>query len=101
MRVELSYVLEERIEKVPVAGITMNRRRFPMSLVDMARGNGAKEIIAFPKPRERYKWNGIYQEIDAFIDSIVNDTTPPVTPEEGRELMRVSGLIWDAVEAGE
>ena len=31
--------------------------------------------------------------VELFVDSIVEDTTPPVTGEEGREVIRVMEMI--------
>jgi hypothetical protein len=30
-----------------------------------------------------------------FVESIENDTEPPVTPEEGREVVRATNLLWE------
>jgi len=37
--------------------------------------------------------------IKKFVDSILNDKQVPVTPEEGRETIRVMGLLVDKLDS--
>lgn len=115
LRVELSYVLDERITRLPVAGAISPKRRNALwlnyqvqihtaSVLNLvgrfrSRKTSNSDVIIFPKERgKRYLNSGIYQQIDAFLMSILEDKPPPVTSEEARELVRVSKEIWDAVE---
>jgi predicted dehydrogenase len=36
--------------------------------------------------------------IEQFIDSVINDTPPPVTGQEGREVIRVLGMLVDRLD---
>lgn len=52
--------------------------------------NAAKMLFS---RNARLQVNGHAIEFERFVDSIVSDTQPPVTGEEGRETVRVLGLL--------
>jgi predicted dehydrogenase len=58
---------------------------------------GEKKQIYFANP-EVSPNNAILDELESFADSIVNNTTPIVTLEDGTEALRVAYMIIDSME---
>jgi predicted dehydrogenase len=58
---------------------------------------GVKKQIYFDNPDVENN-NAILEELEAFADAIVNDTTPIVTLEDGTEALRVAYAIIEAMK---
>lgn len=60
-------------------------------ILDMGEGKGSKQVI-FDKPEVEAS-NAIQQELESFYNTIVNDTLPAVTINDGYQALEVAHRI--------
>ncbi len=88
--------LEKKTEIVRMASIA-NEPDDPMAMViDMGHDKGLKQIT-FEKP-EVLPSNAIVAELQSFYEAIVNNSTPPVTIEDGYNVLDVAHQIMAKVD---
>jgi predicted dehydrogenase len=87
--------LEKETEVVKMRDIDGEADPFSMS-IDLGEGKGSKEIF-FEKPTVQPN-NAIKDELTAFAEAILNDTTPPVTVEDGYKALEVAYRIVDKLK---
>jgi predicted dehydrogenase len=87
--------LEKETEVVKMRDIDGEADPFSMS-IDLGNGKGSKEIF-FEKPTILPN-NAIKDELTAFAEAILNDTTPPVTVEDGYKALEVAYKIVDKLK---
>ncbi len=69
----------------------------PFSVVmDLGKGKGQKEIF-FEKPDIQEDANPIKDELSAFADSIINDSTPLVSVHDGYKALETAHLILEKI----
>jgi predicted dehydrogenase len=67
--------------------------------IDLGEGKGTKEF-SFDKPKVKQN-NAILDELSCFYEAIVNDTTPPVTLEDGYRALQAAHMILDKMKFAE
>ena len=87
--------LNKSAEVVKMRDIVGEPDPFSMS-IDLGDGKGAKEIY-FEKPRIEDN-NAIKDELSSFADSIVNNTSPAVTVEDGYKALDVAFKIANRLQ---
>jgi len=87
--------LEKVTEVVKMRDIEGDPDPFSMS-IDLGQGRGEKEIF-FEKPKVEQN-NAIKDELSSFAQAIINDTTPPVTIEDGYKALDIAYKIVDKLK---
>ncbi len=87
--------LDKSTEVVKMRDIEGELDPFSMS-IDLGEGKGKKEIF-FEKPTIHPN-NAIKDELESFANAIINDTTPPVTVEDGYKALDVAYKIADKLK---
>ena len=79
-----------RIKEVPVTGIVP-----PGLVIDLGHGKGSKQIL-FDKPNIK-PLNAIKAELESFYSAMVNNTTPPVTINDGYSALNVAYQVIEKI----
>ncbi len=87
--------LTKETEVVKMRDIDGEADPFSMS-IDLGQGKGSKEIF-FEKPKVELN-NAIKDELSAFADAILNDTTPLVTVEDGYKALEIAYKIVEKLK---
>ena len=82
--------VKKTCEVVEMRDIEGEPEHFAMS-IDLSEGRGQKEIF-FEKPTIKPN-NAITDELESFAEAIINNTTPPVTVEDGYKALDVAYKI--------
>ncbi len=85
--------LEKKADVVKVSDVQGEPGPFDMTLT---LADGSEKIISVAE-LETNQTNAILTELESFHDAIINDTEPPVTIEDGVEVLKVAYLILDEI----
>lgn len=85
--------LEKKADVVKVSDVQGEPGPFDMTLT---LADGSEKIISVAE-LETNQTNAILTELESFYDAIINDTEPPVTIEDGVEVLKVAYLILDEI----
>ncbi|MGN0032998.1 MAG: Gfo/Idh/MocA family protein [Candidatus Limimorpha sp.] len=85
--------LEKKADVVKVSDVQGEPGPFDMTLT---LADGSEKIISVAE-LETNQTNAILTELERFHDAIINDTEPPVTIEDGVEVLKVAYLILDEI----
>lgn len=89
--------LKKEVELVKMEDAANAGKKPALLTIDLGSGKGVKKIF-ISKPEVR-QLNAIKTELEAFHSAIVNNTTPPVTINDGYSALEVAHQIMDKIQA--
>jgi predicted dehydrogenase len=88
--------LKKEVELVKIEDATTARKKPALLTIDLGEGKGVKKIfIAKPDVKQL---NAIKAELEAFHSAITNNTTPPVTINDGYSALEVAHQIMERIQ---